>query len=350
MKKIIVCDYNNPNNYTFPNFDMGSSEKRIWHFAKTASELEKYEVIITGPMWLPEYVPNAKYFPKQLNSHTYQEFLSIYGKCDFLFAGHEYFDKDEWVVPFENCANSLLSYQLHPYEYKKKSFNGKDKILFCYSDEMVETYKEQKPVKALLFHNGVNEDPYFVEKPQEYLVWLGRLDKEKAPHYAIIAAGLLDMPVYILGKTVYQPEYYEEYKAMFDLPHVNLLGFKTGQEKMDVIANAKCAIYTVDKSFSEAGAGVLGEILSCGVPIAGITWTGNDAVCEAVESNLLGKIVDVSSLLESEVAQNLSEAIRYCLKLDRNIVYELGSKKYNPYILVENILLIAEKASTKNIE
>jgi len=76
MKKIIVCDYNNPNNYTFPNFDMGSSEKRIWHFAKIASELEGYEVIITGPMWLPEYVPNAKYFPKQLNSHTYQEFIS----------------------------------------------------------------------------------------------------------------------------------------------------------------------------------------------------------------------------------------------------------------------------------
>ena len=65
-KKLVVCDYQNPNNYTFPNFDMGSAEKRIWHFAKSASEIKGVEVVIAGPLWLPEHVPNADYFPKSI--------------------------------------------------------------------------------------------------------------------------------------------------------------------------------------------------------------------------------------------------------------------------------------------
>ena len=158
-KKVIVCDYDNPKKYTFPSFGFGSSEKRIWHFAKTLSEIPGYEVIITGPLWLPEYVPHSEYFPKRLDESTYEEFLETYGKCDYLFAGHEYFDKDEWVRPFEKCADILFSYQLHPYEYKKNSFNAKDKFLFCYSDEMLKRYKDQKPLKALLFHSGVHEKP-----------------------------------------------------------------------------------------------------------------------------------------------------------------------------------------------
>lgn len=118
-KKLVVCDYPNPKNYTFPSFGMGSSEKRIWHFAKIASEFDDFEVVITGPLWLPKYVPKAKYYPKRLDISSYKEFISRYGKMDYLFAGHEYFDKDEYTIPFSEVAKKLISYQLHPYTYKK---------------------------------------------------------------------------------------------------------------------------------------------------------------------------------------------------------------------------------------
>lgn len=335
--RLIVCDYDNPKGYTFPSFGFGSSEKRLWHFAKTASELDDVEVIITGPLWLPEYVPKAKYFPKRLSASTYEEFLKEYGKCDFLFAGHEYFDKDEWVKPFEQCANVLLSYQLHPYQFKKVSFNGKDKILFCYSDQMRKDYRDQKPVKALLFHSGVDEEPYFVGKPNNYLLWMGRLDKDKAPHYAVDAAKVLNMPLYVLGKTIYQPEYYEANKERLSGESIHLMGVKFGKEKMEIITHAACFLYTIDKDYSEAGAGVLGESLSCGIPIAGISWTGDDAVCEAV-GNDLGRIVNVSGLKEEEIPNALAEAVKYCLTLDRKKIQEVGSKKYNPHKLVRELL------------
>jgi dipeptidase E len=337
-KKVIVCDYDNPKKYTFPSFGFGSSEKRIWHFAKTLSEIDGYEVIITGPLWLPEYVPNAKHFPKRLDVSSCDEFLKTFGKCDYLFAGHEYFDKDEWVEPFEKCAEILLSYQLHPYKYKKISFNQKDKFLFCYSDEILKEYTEQKPLKALLFHSGVNEDPYFTDNKKDYLLWIGRLDQDKVPHYAILAAEKLGMKIKILGKTVYQPEYFEKYKALFSLPHVEMMGVVFGREKMKIISEARCAIYSIDKNYHEAGAGVLGEILSSGVPIAGMSWTGNDAVCEAVDNDELGAVVVIArSSSEEDIVDKLSKTISKCLEINSRNTFNIGSKKYDPKNLVSKI-------------
>lgn len=303
--------------------------------------MDEFEVIITGPLWLPEHIPNAKYFPKRLDSSNCDEFLKIFGKCDYLFAGHEYFDKDEWVGTFERCAEILLSYQLHPYVYKKISFNRKDKFLFCYSDEMVEEYKEQKPIKALLFHSGVDEVPYFTQNKKDYLLWIGRLDKDKAPHYAILAAQKLNMKIKILGKTVYQPEYFEKYKHLFLLPHVEIVGVVSGMEKMRAISEARCAVYTLDKNYHEAGAGVLGEILSSGVPIAGMSWVGNDAVCEAVNTGELGFVVTLSQeSSEDEVIDALSETILRCLNINSRDTFKVGSKKYNPRNLAAKIFAL----------
>lgn len=336
-KRLIVCDYDNPKKYTFPSFGFGSSEKRVWHFAKTASELKEFDVIITGPLWLPEYVPNAKYFPKRLNGDSYKEFLNKFGKCDYFFAGHEYFDKDEWVSVFEKCADTLISYQLHPYTYKKCSFDGIKKFLFCYSDQMLKQYKDQKPLKALLFHSGVDENPKFEEKPDNYILWIGRLDKDKAPHYAIDAARLLNIPLVVLGKTIYQKEYFEKNRRKFESNHVKLLGVKFGEEKMKIISKAACMIYTIDKEYTEAGAGVMGEVLASGVPIAGMTWTGNDAICEAVDNKYLGIVVGARQIPENDIPFHLAEAVKYCLTLDRKKVFNLGSRKYNPHILVKKI-------------
>lgn len=73
-KKFVICDYPNPLNYTFPNFSLGSTEKRFWQIAKTVSEFDDFEVIITGPLWLPEHLPGAKHFKKRLDVSNYKLF------------------------------------------------------------------------------------------------------------------------------------------------------------------------------------------------------------------------------------------------------------------------------------
>ncbi len=342
-KRLIVCDY--PSKYTFPSFGFGSSEKRLWHFAKTASEIRNIEVILTGPLWKPEYVPDALYFRPRLDKKTVNDFIKKFGRVDYLFAGHEYFDKDEYAIPFLKAANKLISYQLHPYEYKKISFDAKSKHLFCYSQEMVEKYKNQLPHQALLFHSGVNENPYFTEEPDNYLIWIGRLDADKSPHYAVLAAEELNIPLYILGKTVYQPEYEEKYRHILNSSNVKRLGVIFGPDKMKLISEARCGIYTIGPDYSEAGAGVLGEIIASGVPLAGMTWKGNDAVCAAIDEGLTGSMVAVNkSMSDRIIAKKLAATIEKCLLLDRRKSFKIGSYKFNPTRLVENIFDIIDKS------
>ena len=343
-KKLVVCDYPNPLNYTFPNFRMGSSENRLWEFAKETSELEEYDVIITGPLWLHRYVPKARHYKKRLNKENVSDFLNKFGQVDYLFAGHEYFDKDEYIYTFEKVSKASISYLLHHYDFKKKSFDGKNKFLFCYSDEMLKKYKQQSPYKLLLYHGGINERPYLKKKPKNYLVWIGRIDEDKSPHYAILASNKLNIPIYILGKTIYQPEYEEKYQKLLSLDNVTLKGVVTGSKKMKLISEALCGVYTCGPNYFEAGAGVLGEMLRSGIPIAGISWKGNDAVCEAVDRPELGAVAKINSEMnEDEVVNQLVLMIKKCLSLDRVEIFEIANKKYEMKRLIKEVFEIVDE-------
>lgn len=340
-KKIIICDY--PSKYTFPSFGFGSAEKRIWSFARTLSNMDNFEVIITGPLWLPEYLPKAKYFPKRLDNNSVNNFINKFGKVDYLFAGHEYFDKDNYVDAFLKVAKKLISYQGNTYKYSKKSYDAKRIFLFCYSDQMMKLYKNQSPEKVLSYHSGVDEICYLTEKPKKYLIWIGRIDTDKSPHYAALASKAIGIPLYILGESKYQKSYEEKYKDVLSDSNVSRKGVVYGPKKMKLLSEALCGIYTLGKEYTEAGAGVLGEILRSGVPLAAISWKGNDAVCEAIDNDKLGKVALVcEDEADDQIINKLVENIQYCLKLDRKEIYKLANKKYNPTKLAEKMFRIVD--------
>ncbi|MEI6237958.1 MAG: hypothetical protein WCP15_00295 [bacterium] len=340
-KKIIICDY--PSKYTFPSFGFGSAEKRIWSFAKTLSNTELFEVIITGPLWLPKYLPSARYFPTRLDVDSVDDFIKIFGKVDYLFAGHEYFDKDNYVNAFLKVSNKLISYQGNTYKYCRKSYDAERVFLFCYSDQMISLYKDQLPKKVLSYHSGVDEICYLTEKPKNYLVWIGRIDTDKSPHYAALASKVIGIPLYILGESKYQKDYEEKYKYIFSDSNVQRKGVVYGPEKMKLLSEATCGIYTLGKDYTEAGAGVLGEILRSGIPLAAISWKGNDAVCEAVDDDRLGKVELINEgETEEQIVGKLVKSIRYCLELDRKEIYKLANEKYDPMSLAEKMFRIID--------
>ena len=221
MKKtLIVCDYPNPHNFTFPNFGLGSTEKRFWQLAKTVSEFDDFKVVITGPLWLTKYLPRARHFKKRLDETTVVEFMKRFGRANYLFASSEYFDKDSKRNAFLKVADKAISYVTHPYDFKKACFDNKRSFLFCYSDGMRTHYNKQKPHKLLLFHSGVQEIPYLTLKSKNYLLWLGRIDADKSPHYAILAAKKICMPIYILGAPLQQPAYERKYAYLLNSKNV----------------------------------------------------------------------------------------------------------------------------------
>ncbi|MFA5109586.1 MAG: hypothetical protein WC458_03510 [Patescibacteria group bacterium] len=342
-KRLVVCDYPNPQEYTFPNFSLGSTEKRFWEIAKTVSEFDDFEVIITGPLWLPEYLPKAKYFDKRLDEKTVDNFLKKFGRVDYLFAGSEYFDKDNYREAFFRVSNKLISYVTHIYDFNKVSFDNKKSFLFCYSDEMYIRYLKQNPNKLLLFHTGVDEIPLFEPHPQRYLIWLGRIDFDKSPHYAILAAEKLKIPIYILGKTVLQPEYEKKYGHLFESRLVKKMGVVSGHKKMELISNALCGIYTCGPDFLEAGAATLGEMMCSGIPIAGISWRGNDAVCEAINNSNLGRVFVINKKVkEDRIVKGLAKCITDCEFLDRKTIYDIGNYRYDMKRLMREMFNIVD--------
>lgn len=341
-KTIIICDY--PSKYTFPSFGFGSAEKRIWSFARTVSNMEGFRVIITGPLWLPEYLPKATHFKKRLDIDSCEEFFTEFGKVDYLFAGHEYFDNENYVNSFLKVADKIFTFQGNNYEYKEKSFDARKKFLFCYSDQMKKKYEREQPFKVLSYHSGVDEVCYLTVTPKSYLVWIGRIDKDKAPHYAILASKKVGLPLYVLGEPKYQKEYQNNFLELFQGVNVIKKGVVYGPEKMKLLSEAICGIYTLDREYTEAGAGVLGEMLRSGIPIAAISWVGNDAVCEAIDDARLGKVTKLKGFESDEdIAQIIAENIEYCLKLDRKKIFEIANQKYDPTKLALKMFEIIDK-------
>lgn len=258
-----------------------------------------------------------------------------------MFAGHEYFDKEDFIYTFSKVASKSFTYIFHPYNFKKNYFDNKNFFAFCYSEEIKELYSYINPIKQVLFHSGVDEIPYLTLNSKNYLVWMGRIEEVKLPHLAILASKILDMPIYILGKPVYENNYYSKIKKFLSEKNVNFLGMVFGKEKLKIISEAACAIYTVHKDFIDAGPGVLAEYLCSGVPIVGITWKNNDAICEAVDNPHLGKIIKVhDNMKDYDIAEKMARAIKECLKLDRKRIYKIANKKYDMKKIMRTIFKI----------
>ena len=336
MKKIVICDF--MSDFTFPNFSMWSAERRIWALAKTISEDPGFEVYITWPSWISKYVPNALYYPHRLTPDTVDDFFSLYGEMDYLFAWNEYFDKPDIIHWFKKVAKKLFSFQGNLYKYNGPLYDGKNIVLFCYCDEMIDLYKECKPYKSLTYHSGVDEEPILNETPDNYIVRIWRLDGDKAPHYAILSAKKLWIPLYIMWNPLYDKEYYTKNASLFSDPIVKQLWILTGQEKMNVLSHALCWIYTTWKDYIEASWGVLSEMLRSGLPIAWISWRKWTAVLEAVNEESLWKITLVNDMTDDEIVDTICKNVLYCLGLNRKKIFLEENKRYDPYFIFEEMI------------
>ena len=342
MKKILVADY--PSAFTFPNGSYGSAEKRIWTVAKYSHDLGM-EVIISGPLWKNETLPMIKHFRERLNKATAEKFVNIFGKVDYLFVGHEYFKDPEWDVISEKVSHQTLSFQGNNCQYNRLAYNGVNRHLFCNSDEMMEIYKEQNPQKT----PAVYHSPYEIPNPQQdagYLVWCGRMDDQKAPHYAAEASRKLKKTIVFIGAPLYQKHYLDEHFKYFDHKLVYLAGTINGQAKMNILGKASCMIYTCAPNWIEAAGAVFTESFFSGVPIAGMTWKGNDSVAEALSSGG-GSIVKVSNGMSlDEISDEICSAVEKCIKINHLEVLEYAKNRFDP---IKNIQGMFDKIENKTI-
>jgi len=342
-KKVVVCDFSS--DYYFPPKGYGGIERWLWTVAKESLNLGM-KVIIIGPKWKKRSLQQAIHEPKSITIISLKDFTERYGIVDFLVAGHEYWHNKNLRRKFEKISKKTITFQHMPDPiFKKRYFDRKKHFLFCYSNEMIKRFKLQSPIKELCVSRGYNEKAIKKNK-KGYLVWIGRLDKDKIPHIAVLAAKKINKQIYLLGKPIRENDYFKKYKNILKMNHVKRFTSKgckrnevTGKNKMDLIAKADCMIYTLNSDYIEAGSAIFADSLSCGVPVAAISWKNNDCSYAALNSKT-GVIAKINQKDDQEkIVNKLSKAINSCLKLDRKLVYEIGSKKFNSKNLVKKMYL-----------
>ncbi|MFF9644199.1 glycosyltransferase [Kitasatospora aureofaciens] len=165
--------------------------------------------------------------------------------------------------------------------------------------------------------------------PGRDLVWLGRIDEEKAPHLAVRAAQLLGRRISIVGP-VFDTDYLRRHQALLSADHVTWVGELGGAAKTAAFSNAAAFVYTCSRTYVEAGAAVFGESLRAGTPVAALCWRqgtcAEAAICDATGVSAYAN----PHSDDEEAAQALAVAIEQALSLDATTVQEIGFQRFDP--------------------
>ncbi|WP_053648617.1 glycosyltransferase [Streptomyces sp. XY431] len=324
-----ICDF--PSSYTFPPVGYGGIERWLWAVAEGARAAGA-DVHLLGPGWRTDLGADWTTRPirlEDLQPGTRQTRDLRSTGYDLLVVGHEYPSLPGWRRVWADLDCDVATFQHSPvFRHAADAFDAKRSRLYCYSPEMAGLYAAHTPVLEHAVHLGLGEaEP--PARPGRDLVWLGRIDEEKAPHLAVRAAQLLGRRIRIVGP-VFDNDYVRRHQALFAADHVSWVGEVGGAAKTAAFSDASVYVYTCSRSYVEAGAAVFGESLRAGTPVAALCWR-NGTCAEAALCESTGAIARVDPEHDDEdAALALATAIERCLELDAPTVQDIGLSRFDP--------------------
>ena len=124
----------------------------------------------------------------------------------------------------------------------------------------------------------------------DYLLFVGRMSRDKGCHRAIAVAQEAGVPLKIAGKQ-HDPEEKEYFRELVE-PHVghsgiDYLGEVPHETKVDLLQNARATLFPIE--WEEPFGLVMIESMACGTPVIATRW---GAVPEVIEHGRSGIIVD----------------------------------------------------------
>lgn len=161
--------------------------------------------------------------------------------------------------------------------------------------------------------NCVNTEEFQPEYGNDgYLLYIGRLSKEKGIMTMIRGIGRLGIPLRIVGVGPMK-EFCEEYAAKKNFSGISFEGYKTGHE-LKVVYQGACAMIFPSECYENAPMTIL-ESLAYGKPVIGARIGG---VTELIEDGKDGLLFDSGN------AEDLSEKTQFLFRLGRSRMKEMG--------------------------
>lgn len=182
-------------------------------------------------------------------------------------------------------------------------------------------------------YNG--EDPAdfpIVTEPEDYVCFLGRFDREKNPHLAILLAITLGIKIKVAGKIDYLGDGYfqEEVEPYLSHPLVEYLGELDFEAKVELLSKAKVNLHPT--GFREPFGLTVIEAAYCGTPTLAIA---RGAMPELIEEGRTGVLVE--DFIEGY------DKLEQCLTMDRLYVAKRSRTLFNYRNMAESYVQAYEK-------
>lgn len=138
----------------------------------------------------------------------------------------------------------------------------------------------------------------FSDSKDDYLLFLGRMSPDKAPHLAIEAARAAGRRLVIAGKCNEDAEkrYFAERVAPLLGPDTEWLGEADAATKKELLARARCLLFPIQ--WREPFGIVMAEAMACGTPVVALA---GGSVPEVVEHGVTGYVCAEPSELPAAI-------------------------------------------------
>jgi glycosyltransferase involved in cell wall biosynthesis len=223
--------------------------------------------------------------------------------------------------------------------YPESIFNGqmpRNLTMNCVSQNQAGTVPVERCLPVI--PNGIPIEEYTPAKPDNFLLWLGRVCPEKGVHIALDVAHQLDARLIIAGPVHHYPTH-QEYFAQCISPKLDdkriYVGSANLEEKRLMLSRAKCLL--VPSFVAETSSLVTMEALSSGTPVIGFR---SGALPEIIEDGETGFIVDS----EKEMA----EAVGQVKKLSRGHCRAQASKRFSAARMIDRYLALYREMMTRD--
>jgi glycosyltransferase involved in cell wall biosynthesis len=187
---------------------------------------------------------------------------AVRNSCDFdVLHTHAYL----WALPLEAFSKSPMVHTLHivPDETAARLWSMHPRACVnAVSQHQWSGFPHLQPA-AIIPHGLDAADFPFCDKPDDYLLYLGRFVSGKGPLHAINVAAELGMRLVLAGP---DNEYLREaIRPRIDDNFVEYAGYVTGQRKAELLGRARALLYPIQ--YPEAFGLVLVEAMLCGTPV-----------------------------------------------------------------------------------
>lgn len=329
----------------------GGTERVVYYLIKGLKELG-HEPILLGPgdstvkCQIVPIVKKALFFPKkpekvaefnkkikQVERETKKKIQELLPDIDVIHS-HKFDLKD--FVDFPHVIT------LHdPIILQQNGYSNNPSIQYYIERpdlNYISISKNQQDSFPSLNYVGVvynGEDPSefpIIKRPNNYVCFVGRFDREKNPHMAIQLAINYGIKIKLAGKVDFGGNDYfkQEIKPYLKHPLVEYLGELDQKATIKLLAHAKCNLHPV--GFREPfGLSVL-EAAYCGTPTLAIARGSMPELIKEGHSGLL-----VEDFVEGY------HQIEECFKLNREYIAQRARHKFNYQNMAKDYLKVYSK-------